>query len=96
MFSVAFKVGAPWNDTHFNNDAFEKLLKDARAELDEAKRSQMYGEMQTIVHDDGGLIAPIIPNNIWALSKRVKHADAISTAWELDGWQFISRWWVED
>lgn len=96
MFSVAFKSGAAWNDTHFNNEKFESLLLSARAELDEAKRREMYGEMQRIVHDDGGLIAPILPNNIWAYRSRVKHAESISKAWELDGWQFISRWWIED
>jgi peptide/nickel transport system substrate-binding protein len=55
----------------------------------------MYGEMQRIVHSEGGLIAPVLPNNIWAFRSRVKHADSISKSWELDGWMFISRWWVE-
>src|SRR5690606_6787620 len=57
MFSVAYQAGAPWNDTRFNNERFEKLLVEARAELDESLRRQMYGEMQQIVHDEGGLIA---------------------------------------
>lgn len=96
MFSVAYQADAPWNDTHFNNERFEKLLVEARAELDESLRRQMYGEMQQIVHDEGGLIAAMIPNSIWAYRARVKHGDATSKAWELDGWQFISRWWVED
>ncbi len=95
MFSVMFAAGAPWNDTRFNNARFEELLVAARAELDEAKRREMYGEMQRIVHSEGGLIAPVLPNNIWAFRSRVKHADSISKSWELDGWMFISRWWVE-
>lgn len=96
MFSVAYKAGAPWNDTRFNNERFETLLSEARAELDEAKRREMYGEMQLIVQEEGGLVMPMIPNNIWAFRSRVKHEGSISRAWELDGWQFISRWWVED
>lgn len=96
MFSVAFQADAPWNDTRFNNERFESLLLAARAELDEPKRREMYGEMQRIVHDEGGLITPILPNNIWAYRSRVKHDESISRAWELDGWRFISRWWVED
>lgn len=94
MFSVAFKAGAPWNDTHLNNERFEKLLVEARAELDEAKRKELYGEMQQVVHDEGGSITPIIPNNVWAFNKRIAHDENISRAWELDGWQFINRWWV--
>lgn len=95
MFSVAFKADAPWNDSRFNNERFEKLLIEARAELDEPKRLEMYGEMQRIVHDEGGYIVPMIPNNVWALNTRVKHDEEISTAWEIDGWQFISRWWID-
>ncbi|HVZ01691.1 MAG TPA: ABC transporter substrate-binding protein [Dongiaceae bacterium] len=95
MFSVEFKAGAPWNDTHFNNAQFEKLLVEARAELDESKRHEMYADMQKILQDDGGIIIPMIPNNIWAFNKKVKHAESISKAMELDGWQFISRWWIE-
>lgn len=95
MFSVEFKAGAPWNDTHFNNERFEKLLAEARAELDEPKRREMYGEMQKIVRDDGGAVIPMIPNNIWAYNKKIKHGPTISKAWELDGWMFISRWWME-
>lgn len=95
MFSIAYKAGAPWNDTHFNNEKFEKLLVEARAELDEGKRREMYGEMQRIVHDEGGVVVPMIPSNVWAINKRVQHDEQISTAWEIDGWQFISRWWIE-
>jgi peptide/nickel transport system substrate-binding protein len=95
MFSVEFKAGAAWNDTHFNNDRFEKLLVQARAELDEAKRREMYGEMQQILRDDGGIVIPMMPNNIWAFNKKVKHASSMSKTMELDGWQFINRWWIE-
>ena len=67
----------------------------ASSELDEKKRAEMYGEMQQIVHDEGGIIIPMIPNNIWAYNTKVRHGPSISHTWELDGWQFISRWWME-
>ena len=31
MLSVAYAAGAPWNETHWKNDKFEKLLADAKA-----------------------------------------------------------------
>ncbi|MBJ2150237.1 ABC transporter substrate-binding protein [Paracoccus sp. IB05] len=96
MFSVAFKADAPWNDTQFDNERFEKLLIEARAELDETKRREMYGEMQLILNEEGGLIAPMLPNNIWAVRSRIRRGEELSRAWELDGWQFISRWWIEE
>jgi peptide/nickel transport system substrate-binding protein len=94
MFSVMFKSDAPWNDTRWNHERFQTLLLEARAELNEELRAQMYGEMQEILTNEGGLVAPIIPNNIWAFSKKVAHGPEMSTAWELDGYHFISRWWM--
>jgi peptide/nickel transport system substrate-binding protein len=40
----------------WNNDRFEKLLLEARSTLDFGKRKEMYGEMQSLLHDDGGHI----------------------------------------
>ncbi|MCZ4352750.1 ABC transporter substrate-binding protein [Roseovarius aestuarii] len=94
MFSVMFKDDAPWNDTHWGHDRFQKLLLDARAELNEELRAEMYGEMQTILTNEGGLVAPVIPNNIWAFDNKVAHAPEMSTTAQLDGYHFISRWWI--
>ncbi len=50
MFSVAYSDGAPWNDTLWSNERFNKLLISARAELDTDKRRKLYwgnaGNMQ--------------------------------------------------
>ncbi len=59
MLSVAFARGAPWNETHWSSDKFEKLLADARSETDEAKRKPYIWEMQKMLHDDGGAIIPM-------------------------------------
>ncbi len=95
MFSIAYQSGVPWNDTRFSNEKFDNLLIEARSELDEAKRRDMYIEMQMIVHDDGGVIVPMLPSSIWVKNKRVQHADQMSSAWQMDGLQFVSRWWIE-
>ena len=38
MYSTAYLSTADWNDTKFFDPAFDKLIIEARAELDEAKR----------------------------------------------------------
>ena len=95
MFSVAFQSGVPWNDTNFSDERFDELLIAARSELDQNLRAEMYGEMQRILHDRGGLIVPMLPNSIWARHERVGRPEDISTAWQMDGLQLVSRWWVE-
>lgn len=71
MFSTAYLSTADWNDTRFNNEQFDQLLIAARAELDTAKRTQMYADMGTILRDEGGLICPMFNDFIDATSERV-------------------------
>ncbi|TIQ59319.1 MAG: peptide ABC transporter substrate-binding protein, partial [Mesorhizobium sp.] len=54
MFSQGYAADAAWNQGHWRNARFNELLVAARSELDDAKRSEMYAEMQSICRDDGG------------------------------------------
>jgi len=68
-------------------------LLEARAELDHAKRGEMYAEMQKIVSDDGGALIPMYANNVDARSKKVATPEKLASNWELDGWKCLDRWW---
>ena len=92
MFSTAYAAGAPWNDSFWAHERFNKLLIEARAELDEAKRRGMYVEMQTIVRDEGGVVVPMFNNYVMALSKKVAHEE-MGANWSLDGFRAVERWW---
>ncbi len=92
MFSTAYAAGAPWNDSHWNNERFNKLLKLARAELDSAKRREMYREMQLIVRDQGGVVVPVFNNYVFATSRKVGHGK-MGGNWSMDGFRAIERWW---
>jgi peptide/nickel transport system substrate-binding protein len=59
MLSIAFAAGAPWNETHWKNDRFEKLLADAKSETDEAKRKPYIWEMQAMLSEEGGAVIPV-------------------------------------
>ena len=93
MFSQVYAKGASYNDTHWNNDRFNALLVQARAELDTKKRAEMYGEMQTILSDDGGVIIPMFANNMHARSTKIAHAPQMGKNLAMDGWKPIERWW---
>lgn len=93
MFTEVYAKGAPYNDTHWNNDRFNALLLQARAELDTKKRDEMYGEMQAIVSEDGGVIIPMFANNLHARSTKVAHAAQMGRNLGMDGWKPIERWW---
>ena len=59
MYSTAYITGADWNDTRFFDEGFDEIIFAARAELDEARRAELYRDAATKVRDDGGLILPM-------------------------------------
>ncbi|MHA6232952.1 ABC transporter substrate-binding protein [Pseudomonas fluorescens group sp. PF-69] len=72
MFSQFFQSKAPWNESGWQNEQFDQLLMLARAETDDAKRSKMYGDMQTLVHDHCGIGIPVFISNIDGVDQRIK------------------------
>ncbi len=71
MFSTAYQSTAKWNDTHWKNDKFDALLLQARSLLDDGKRAEIYGELQSIVRDDGGAMIPLFGDYLDAANKKV-------------------------
>ena len=65
MLSVAYQSTAAWNETYWKRPDFDKLLIAARAELNSAKRKQMYREMELMIRDDGGAVIPMFNNFIF-------------------------------
>ena len=72
MYTTAYTSKADWNDTRFLREDFDKLLLEARAELDEAKRKEMYHSMALMVRDEGGVILPMFNDFVNAAQKSVK------------------------
>ncbi|MEQ9491545.1 MAG: ABC transporter substrate-binding protein [Alphaproteobacteria bacterium] len=94
MLTTAYDVNAPWNDTQWDHPRFQKLLVEARAELDKGKRGEMYYEMQKILRDEGGIVVPAFANAVTAKTDKVAHGDHVSALKAFDGRRIIERWWV--
>ena len=92
MFSTAYAEGAAWNASHFSHERFNKLLVEARAELDDTKRKGMYHEMQRILRDEGGEMVPMFSSVITAHSSKVTHGPVAGNA-IMDGLRLPERWW---
>ena len=57
-FNIAYKTDGDWNETHWSNAEFDKLLAQYDAELDAAKRKEQLKQLCTILSEDGGVIIP--------------------------------------
>jgi peptide/nickel transport system substrate-binding protein len=93
IFSQIYAADASWNDTFWKHDRFNELLIQARAELDKAKRRELYVEMQRIVHNEGGVCLPLFQADTMAYSEKLHVPEVIGNNWELDGHKHAERWW---
>ncbi|SFC79683.1 ABC transporter substrate-binding protein [Tropicimonas isoalkanivorans] len=91
IFTTAYESGAAWNDSKWSNARFDELLVAARAELDEAKRREMYYEMQQIVSQDGGTVLPMFANFVFATNDKIVQGEFASN-FDMDGERWMERW----
>lgn len=93
MLSTAYTGDAKWNDSHLKNDRLDALMIEARAELDEKKRGDMYYDCQKIIRDEGGTVVPYFKDNVEAISKKIRFKEEPAGNWEADGCKNHERWW---
>ncbi|HUF87973.1 MAG TPA: ABC transporter substrate-binding protein [Thermohalobaculum sp.] len=94
VFSQIYSKGADWNESMWDHERFNKLLVDARAQLDEVKRREIYVEMQRILHDEGASIIPLFMAYTHAATKDIGMPEQLASNWELDGHKNGERWWL--
>ncbi len=72
MFSSVYASDAPWNETHWKNEVFDRKLVESRSLADPSKRREIYFELQQIIHDECPTIIPAFASWIDAARKEVK------------------------
>lgn len=93
-YSTSYVSTAEWNDTRFKRPDFDKLVIEARGELDETKRRALYRQIALIVRDEGGLILPVFNDYLNASSKKLKgYVNDIGN--DLSNGRVASRVWLQ-
>lgn len=93
IFSLFYKSDAAWNESGWKNPRFDRLLLEARGESDEARRKQLYGEMQGLVHSHCGVGIPVFISSIDGFDRRLKGLSAIPIGGFM-GYNFAEHvWW---
>lgn len=72
LFSLLYASTAPWNESQYKSEKFDKMLIEARGSLDEAKRKAIYDEMQVMIADEAGTAIPVWISNVDAVSNKLK------------------------
>ncbi len=92
MLSQMLESNSSWNDTHWKNEEFDKLLVSARIEFDEEKRKEMYARCQELVSDDGGMICFAVADHLDAYSKKVM-GNAPHPRFDLADYRIAEKGW---
>ena len=75
QLSTTFVSGGAWNDTKYSNPKFDKLIVDARVELNDARRKAMYAEAQSMIAEESGMICFAIGDYLDACSTKLMGLD---------------------
>jgi peptide/nickel transport system substrate-binding protein len=94
MLSLFFKSDAPQNESGWKNDKFDQLLLAARAETDEARRAQMYADLQTMVHEDSGIAIPYFTSSLDGHNRKLRGLSPIPLG-GLMGFSFAEHVWLD-
>jgi peptide/nickel transport system substrate-binding protein len=94
LFTLFFKSDAAWNESAWKDEKFDQLLVAARSETDDAKRKQMYGDMQALVHEGSGIGIPVFASILDAHSVSLKGLRPIPTG-GLMGYNYAESVWLD-
>lgn len=95
QMNLAYRSGAPWNDTYFSDPQFDQLLDQVQVETDGERRKQIYWDLQEILSDNGGagIFAFIHVNDGYSESVEGTQPDAVR---EMYGCRVGERVWLEN
>ncbi len=94
MFTLFYKSNSPTNVSGWKNEQFDQLLDAARGETNEAKRKQMYGDMQVMTHEQCGVGIPMFIHSIDGFTNKLKGYGSHPLA-GLMGFEFAENVWLE-
>ncbi|MGB6008108.1 ABC transporter substrate-binding protein [Castellaniella sp.] len=93
LLNMTWKTGAVFNFSHFSDARLDSLIDTARVTMDEAKRADLYREIDAVIYGSGALILPAFINYVDGLSNRVKGLRPIPIA-PLGGCEFVDSIWL--
>jgi len=76
VFTQVYGSASDWNDSNWKRPEFDKIIGEARAELDQKKRKELYFKAQEMISDDGGMICFAIGDFLDGYAKNVMGNEA--------------------
>jgi len=84
--------GSPFNETHWDNPAYNKLYDEAQATVDAGKRCDILHAMQKIDFEQGGYIIPSYNQSVDLMTASVEGFQASATGYGLASSGYQKAW----
>lgn len=94
LFSLLYQSSAPWNESQYKSEKFDKMLVEARGALDDKLRTEIYWEMQEMIANEAGTIIPTYISNVDAHTVKMKGMQANPLGGQM-GYAFAEYVWLE-
>ena len=96
LFTLFFKSDAPWNETRLEERPAVRpaAARAARGETDDAKRKQMYGDMQVLISNEDSLGLPLFASFYDGHTTKLKGLSQIPTGGMM-GFGFAENVWLD-
>ena len=94
MLSTGYASDAPWNETFWYRPEFDRLLIEARGELDFGRRQELYSALQRMIHEDGGAIVPFFGDTVDAARDTVQGFEP-APHYGLSGYRAPEKVWFQ-
>ena len=92
MYSTAYLSSADWNDTRWKRPEFDAMLLEARAELDEGKRKEIYSKMGRMLNEEGGVMVPMFNDFVDGLSTEIQGWETNPSGPQMYWYAFAKTW----
>jgi len=94
MLSLVFTSQSSWNESAWHVPAFDAMVKAARGEQDEARRRQIYHDIQVMLVDQGSEIIPLYADALDGCSTKIKGFTSVP-GMPLSGNRAAEKVWIE-
>jgi len=86
VFNLAYKTGAPWNESHYAKPQLDELIDGIASEIDPGKRKELYAELQELFYEEGPI--SILFKPLWhGLREKVEGYEESITFY--GDWRFV-------
>jgi len=72
VLGLAYRTGAPWNESRYSNPRFDALLTQAEGLLDVGQRRAVMKDIEALLQDEGPIVQPLWRSLFTVMDKRVK------------------------